>query len=185
MRNPWDRIVSWYLWSHADIIYYQDMADQGIYCNSKNPVQAWDKGKKIMSSPESIHINKKFYLKFKNSFAAFVESLPSQLNNNLNLSDVNIHVNRQNRLTGKWIMPQVEWLKNKNGEINLDFIGKYENFPKDISKLFKQIKHSGKKVPVVGHIFNKPNYRRFYTKKTQEIIKEVYSEDIEFFDYEF
>ena len=36
VRNPWDRIVSWYLWSHADIIYYQDMADQGIYCNSKN-----------------------------------------------------------------------------------------------------------------------------------------------------
>jgi hypothetical protein len=117
VRNPWDRLISWYLWSHADIIYYQYMADQGLYCSNKNPLKAWERGKKIMGEPSSCHINRKFYLKFKNSFACFIESLPSRMEQSLHAPDVNIHLNRENRLIGKWVMPQVEWLKTTEDEL--------------------------------------------------------------------
>jgi hypothetical protein len=185
VRNPWDRLISWYLWSHADIIYYQYMADQGLYCSNKNPLKAWERGKKIMGEPSSCHINRKFYLKFKNSFACFIESLPSRMEQSLHAPDVNIHLNRENRLIGKWVMPQVEWLKNTEDEVGLNFIGKYENYETDVKKLFLKVKHSPKSLPIVGHILHKPNYQRFYTKKTQQMILDIYREDIEFFDYEF
>lgn len=185
VRNPWDRLISWYLWAHADIIYYQYMADQGMYCSNKNPLKAWEKGKKIMGEPVSCHINRKFYLRFKNSFASFIESLPSRMEGNLQVPDVNIHLNRENRLIGKWVIPQVEWLKNTEGEIDLNFIGRYENFETDIKKLFLKVKHPAKSIPILGHILNKPNYQRFYTKKTQQMVRDIYREDIDFFDYEF
>jgi len=185
VRNPWDRLISWYLWAHADIIYYQHMAEQGMYASNKNPLNAWEKGKKIMGETKNCHINKKFYLKFKNSFAVFVESLPTRLTCDLSIPDVNLHLNRENRLIGKWVMPQVNWLKNTDGKIDLNFIGKYENFATDVKKLFTKIKHPAKKLSVVGHILNRPNYQRFYTKKTQQLVYDIYQEDIEFFDYEF
>lgn len=80
--------------------------------------------------------------------------------------------------------PQYKWICNKNKEVLVDFIGKFENLNEDINKIstiinikFKELPHKNKS----DHKF----YKEYYDEETKEIIREVYNEDIELFNYEF
>ena len=182
VRNPWDRLVSWFLWSHMDIVYYQWKSEKGEFYATTNPERAWEKGKVIVQEKNTL-LNQKFFLKFKNAFAVFVESLtPEDLIYNSSTDD---YRKRYNRLKSKWIMPQVEWIKNEKGKIEIDFIGKYENLQKDVNRLFKKLKLPKASLPYRGVIASRPPYARFYTKKTQKIIEDLYAEDIKKFKYKF
>ncbi len=181
VRNPWDRLVSWFLWAHGDLVYYQHMADQGMYCN-RSLMSAWNKGCGVMQK-HNVHINKKFYLKFKNAFAAFVETLPNLvLNDDPLFKDLN---NTDYRLNGKWIMPQIDWIKNEDGKLGVDYVGKYENLQRNFKLILKKNDIEHKPLVLKNNINQRPCYKLFYTKKTQAIVGEVYKKDIKKFKYEF
>ena len=95
------------------------------------------------------------FLKFKTAFSGFIEKLESQKTLTADPAfDNNITI--ENRLNGRWIMPQVRWLEIE-GKVNLDYVCKFEKL--------------------------KPNYKKFYTKKNQEIVSQIYREDIKRFKY--
>jgi hypothetical protein len=80
--------------------------------------------------------------------------------------------------------PQYKYILDSNNNINIDFIGRFENLHEDFDIICKKI---GIKTPKLRHN-NKSHhksYQTYYTDKTAEIIYNAYKEDIDYFDYSF
>jgi len=90
------------------------------------------------------------------------------------------------RNIGKGMLrPQIYWLKDFSGEINFDFIGRFE----DLNQDFKVVKTAlNIEDGMLSHEINggeNINYRDFYDKKSIDLITKYYKEEIEMFGYEF
>lgn len=81
--------------------------------------------------------------------------------------------------------PQYEWIIDDKGNLLSNFIGKYENYARDLQKLSEII--DCELTSSVRHLnkSNHKNYREYYDKQTREIIRNAYERDIELFEYEF
>ena len=66
----------------------------------------------------------------------------------------------------------------------MDFIGRFENFEKDLRKVLKKIGIKIKKIPKLRQTRHR-YYPKYYGSESVEDIKKLYWEDIEFFDYFF
>jgi hypothetical protein len=185
VRNPWDRLLSWYLWSYADLIYFQYMSEKGQYVSTgkNNRMRAWLRGKNLLDEKNNNFTDQKFFLKFKTAFSAFIQKLEASSDLELDVQYDNL-CKTENRLCGRWIMPQVRWLE-MNNKINLDYVCKFEKLKNNFATVLKKNKIKNGPLEVLGCIYNKPTYRKFYTKKNQEIISRLYAEDIKKFKYEF
>jgi len=185
VRNPWDRLISWYLWSYADLIYFQYLSESGQFCHTGTSarLKAWNKGRLLLSDKKSTFTDQKLFLKFKTAFASFIEKLESRKELTFDPSyDNNTLIN--NRLNGRWVMPQIKWLEINN-KFKIDYICKFENLKNNFKTVLRKNKLKPVDLERVGKIRNKPNYKKFYNKKNQQIIAELYKEDIKKFKYEF
>lgn len=83
----------------------------------------------------------------------------------------------------KAFQPQVEWLKNDEGKIDIDFIGKFETINED----FDQIKKAIGLEAELPHLnaSKREGYRSYYDAETREIVALWFREDIEAFGYQF
>jgi len=83
----------------------------------------------------------------------------------------------------KSFQPQVEWLKDDEGVIAIDFIGKFESIRTD----FEQIRQTIGTSAELPHLnaTDRSNYRDYYTDETSQIVADWYHEDIEAFGYTF
>ena len=79
--------------------------------------------------------------------------------------------------------PQLDWLVDHKGNIDINFIGKFEHIEEDFQKLCA---HLGieKKLPHLNST-SKDNYKDFYDDTTKEMIAHWFKKDIEKFKYEF
>jgi hypothetical protein len=73
---------------------------------------------------------------------------------------------------------QVTWIKTDIG-MQIDFIGRFERYEEDWARL-----NFGVPLPHLNRSRHK-HYSELYTPELVEIVSEKYSEDIEFFGYEF
>ncbi len=80
-------------------------------------------------------------------------------------------------------LPQVEWLKDFDGKIDIEKIIRFENLNEGINDVFKtlNIEHQ---LPHVNKT-HKSNYKDFYDTETKNIISEWFHEDIAVFGYSF
>lgn len=86
---------------------------------------------------------------------------------------------------GDHLIPQINFLK-VNEKIDLDFIGRFENFSSDFKKIRSMLglerdmgfhaKKSTKK---------HPHYSYLYNKKRMKLVQKLYQEDVSYFDYFF
>ena len=80
-------------------------------------------------------------------------------------------------------IPQFNFLCDDNGEIIVDFIGRYENLDEDFNKVCEinglnlQLPHRMKT--------NHKKYTEYYNKDTEQLVADVYAKDIEYFNYKF
>jgi hypothetical protein len=79
--------------------------------------------------------------------------------------------------------PQVEWLKDNEGKISIDFIGKFESINKD----FDQIRSVIGVEQSLPHLnaSKRTGYRTYYDDETRDIVARWFREDIETFGYKF
>lgn len=78
---------------------------------------------------------------------------------------------------------QNEFITNRQGNIIVDFVGRFEHLEQDFRRICRKI----------GVPFNLPhknksrhrNYRKYYTEKTKNLVVRYFKQDIELFDYEF
>jgi len=78
-------------------------------------------------------------------------------------------------------LPQVEWLKDFEGKIDLDKIIRFENLTDEMNLVFNTI-GIHQELPHVNKT-SKTNYRDFYDDTTQKIIADWFHEDIKVFGY--
>jgi hypothetical protein len=83
----------------------------------------------------------------------------------------------------KHLMPQYLFVTNTKKEIIVNRIGKFESMTED----FESIMHSKNlfiKLPVV-HKSKKYDYRDYYDNETLRIVTDIYSEDLNLFNYRY
>jgi chondroitin 4-sulfotransferase 11 len=80
----------------------------------------------------------------------------------------------------------VRYLTDKNGEVLVDFIGRFENFGQDLSHVFDMLglEVSQLEIPHENRSAHS-HYSEMYTPETRKIVRERFRKDIEFFGYEF
>ena len=83
----------------------------------------------------------------------------------------------------KAFQPQVEWLKDNQGNIAMDFVGKFESISED----FKQIAKAIGLDTELPHLnaSKRVGYQSYYDNETRDIIAHWFREDIKLFGYEF
>lgn len=83
----------------------------------------------------------------------------------------------------KSFQPQVDWLKDDEGSITIDFIGKFESIRAD----FDQIRQTIGTQAELPHLnaTKRSDYKDYYTDETRKIVANWYHEDIAAFGYKF
>ena len=78
---------------------------------------------------------------------------------------------------------QVEWLKDDEGKVAIDFIGKFESINED----FEQIKSAIGLEAELPHLnaSKRVGYQSYYDDETRQIVADWFREDIELFGYRF
>ncbi len=83
----------------------------------------------------------------------------------------------------KMFQPQVAWLRNQSGQIDLDFVGRFENLEADFEVIKKQLSLR-RRLPHLNKSEQR-DFRDFYNERTYSIVAEWFAEDIRCFDYSF
>ncbi|MFB6307408.1 MAG: sulfotransferase family 2 domain-containing protein, partial [Flavobacteriales bacterium] len=79
---------------------------------------------------------------------------------------------------------QLGFLIDKNGNIPLDFIGRFENLQSDFSYVSRQIGLHDSQLP---HLLNRghKNYKEFYDNETKDLVYKFYKKEINYFEFHF
>ena len=124
-------------------------------------------------------VKENWYLNLKPQFLKFLKTIEST-------NDMSLYTNiYKNNNKGRWVANQTNWLKNNKGEIDFDFIGRFENLQEDFDKVCDQLDIDRRQLAEAKKLNKKPHYSKFYDSKSIELVRELYQEDIEYFNYEF
>ena len=83
----------------------------------------------------------------------------------------------------KGIGRQRRQLTDDQGQLLVDFVGRFENLPQDYVRIAQRLKIPGR-LPHANRGAGQ-DYRDHYTRRTREWVQAAYAEDIEAFGYEF
>jgi len=79
---------------------------------------------------------------------------------------------------------QLHFIKNRNGNVNMDFIGRFERLQEDFNVVATHLGIEDSELPTLlmrkyGH------YSDNYDERTKDLIGELYKEEIDYFGFEF
>ena len=83
----------------------------------------------------------------------------------------------------KSFQPQVDWLKDNEDKISIDFVGKFESINEDFNHI-RQVIGLDAELPFLN-ASKREGYRSYYDDKSRDIVASWFKEDIEVFGYEF
>lgn len=92
-------------------------------------------------------------------------------------------MNADNIMRNALFTPQVVYLKDMFGQVAMDFTGRFENLEQDFAHVARQLQVSAE-LPHLNQSRSRP-YQEFYSERSQQIIADLYAEDIAAFDYTF
>jgi hypothetical protein len=155
VRNPWDRLVSWYTMI--------DEARKGVADGTAEPMT-----RRLIKKNNLF----KYVLRCGPTFDEFV----------INCTEKQWMGNGYYSFT----FNQLRYLTDKNGEVLVNYIGRFENLAQDISHVFDKLglEASQLEIPHENRSAHS-HYSEMYTPETREIVRKRFRRDIEFFGYEF
>ncbi len=169
VRNPWDRLVSFYFSRKIfNIKQFKKFEDFCIYLEKK----IGNKENFLVKNLNSLY--DKFFHKF---YIFHKKNLFHRFNNNI------APVGLYNVMGFNQINSQLDWITDEYGNLIVDFIGRFENLESDFDKL-SEIIGIKEKLPILRTSDHK-NYRFYYNQKTQKIVEKIYSDEIKFLNYHF
>ena len=81
------------------------------------------------------------------------------------------------------LIPQYDYICDKNGRVLVDFVGRFEDLDNDIILLSKILK---KNIKLSHHNYNKKlDYKEAYTDKMIDKVHQIYRKDFDIFKYTF
>jgi hypothetical protein len=89
------------------------------------------------------------------------------------------------------LIPQLDWLVDADGNLDVDFIGRFENIRADFHTVLTRIdkvrplpdKKRFWTLPHHNSTNNKQHYSEYYDDKTRELVGKVFKRDIDYFGY--
>ena len=83
----------------------------------------------------------------------------------------------------KMLMPQWHWITDEQGQVLVDFVGRFENLEEDFNIVCARINRRVR----LPHLksSNRGFYRAYYDDETIEIVRDWFAVDVEEFAYEF
>ncbi len=127
----------------------------------RNP---WDRVVSLYLRKEGIQMSKEM------SFPEFVHWIQ-------NSSDTSIHPSKHKN--------QLDWFLSDNQELEVDFIGKFENINKDWQFISNKLGITNILPHENKNMIKKKHYTEYYTNELRDIIADKFRVDIEYFDYKF
>ncbi len=95
-------------------------------------------------------------------------------------------VSRGRPLWGHDFGSQLRWIRDADGRVDMDYIGRFENLAEDFAEVCGRLGIGQIPLP---HKLNvgrgRPHYSTFYDRHTRDLVAEHFAEDIEYFGYEF
>ena len=155
VRNPWDRLVSWY----AMI----DQVRREVADGTAGP-----------ETRRHIYRNNlyRYVWRCGPTFDEFVKNCTEK--------------QRVTNCYYSFTFNQLRYLTDKNGEMLVDFIGRFENFEQDLSHVFDMLGMDAAQLEIPHKNRSAhSHYSEMYTPETREIVRKRFRRDIEFFGYEF
>jgi hypothetical protein len=80
--------------------------------------------------------------------------------------------------------PQVEWLGMRERDLELDFVGRFENLESDLGRMSDLLDEDIEMPHLLAGGYS-DNYQDVYDSSTIELVREVYREDIDNLGYDF
>lgn len=78
---------------------------------------------------------------------------------------------------------QKDFIYSQDGELLVDFVGRFEQLDKDFQEICSHLGISAR-LPVLN-VSNTIPYRKFYSEESRELVREAFEPDISLFGYEF
>ena len=158
VRNPWDRLVSWYsmIRDAKEIRWHQALANRRkrSHLRQTGENKLW-----------------RYALDNSSTFEEFV----------VNCTD-EIEVARG--VFYSFAYNQLDYITDSKGNLLVDFVGRFENFGSDLLKVYNKLGIEFKSIPHENRSA-RGHYSSFYTPETKTIVEERFKRDIEYFGYEF
>jgi hypothetical protein len=143
VRNPWDRLVSWY---------------SMIRQESKGQPRA------------ELNLLWKYVLDNSSSFDDFLLNCTETIDDEDGKKSV--------------LYAQLDYISDESGALIVDFVGRYEDFARDLRHVLRRVDLSDAEIPHENrsrHV----HYSAYYTPRTRDIVAERYEKDIKAFGYTF
>lgn len=83
------------------------------------------------------------------------------------------------------IQKQYTYLTNENGEIMVDYIGRFENFQQDWDYICENVFHHKYILPHENRSNHRKDYMSYYDEKTKQIVFNYYKKDFEMLRYNY
>ena len=158
VRNPWDRLASWY----SKII-------EGSQTNHDN--YFW-----------------KYVTDNSSNFEDFLYNCTDTISDDREvLSDDPdiVYKNKDGFVYQKSILKnQLDYFSDKEGKIVTSFIGRFENLHQDFNTVLKNLSLPQHELPLINKVKDR-DYRLFYNNETRELVAQRFKKDIEYFGYSF
>lgn len=82
------------------------------------------------------------------------------------------------------LLPQVYWLKNTDGQIRMDYIGRFETLETDFKKIIKLLGKNSEGYSLPFKNKSKNNQVQEFTPEMLQIVNGIYAEDFEMLGYD-
>jgi hypothetical protein len=182
VRNPWDRVVSSFFWIN-DTSYDSFPGADSPYAVDNRPESTVGPSKKNWNRNSSVPIGElrnKFGIGWRWKPGA---EPPPVGEYGENFRDFVKHGLAKYKHKIRHLVPQWFWVTDRK-KIDVDFLGKFENFQADYDTVCDRINVPRHELPH-EHKTKHLHYKEYYDRETIDIVGNIYWKDIDFFNYTF
>lgn len=158
VRNPWDRLVSWYTMINnaRRVRWHETLLDS-----------------RKKKHYRQVRENKLWRYVFDNSstFKEFVKNCIGR-----------IEIERQ--VFYSFAFNQLDYISDSNGKLIVDFVGRYENYDRDLREVLRRLEFNQECILQENRSVHN-HYHTYYSPEMEEIVRDRFRKDIEYFGYEF
>ena len=159
VRNPWDRLVSWYaMLTDAARLSEEDAK----HC----------KRAKIRYNQVRKHPLWRYALEESSDFTSFVLNCTTP-------------IAVKPGVFYSFAFNQLDYITDHSGNVSVDFVGRFERFNEDLDTVLSTLAVSTGNVPYRENTSQHGHYSKYYTDETRDCVHERYLPDISYFGYRF